>query len=179
MPQWCLLSRCPVLCTWLLKGFGEKMMLNDEVWSTNILHFHRSNMSQMCCTGLLGRFHPWHHHSGPDRHGHPSDEQATVSLCGSLQDFSVSPKTICNSGEIQYTRGVEIQLFQLSIQIAIVWLREMQQSKPRLFFFVFLKPLPSIFSETSFSSFFCFFFWKTFFLPLPQCADRSSYHSSQ
>ena len=43
-----------------------------------------------------------------------------------------------------------------SVQIAIVWLREMQQSEPRLFlvffsFFVFLKPLPSIFSGASFS----------------------------
>lgn len=41
----------------------------------------------------------------------PLDEQTTMLLCGSVQDFAVSLKAICNTGENQFTRGVEIQVF--------------------------------------------------------------------
>lgn len=64
--------------------------------------------------------------------GIPPDEQPTMLLCGSRQDFAVSLKTICNRGENQFTRGVEIQVFQPRIQIVIICLTEMQQSKPML-----------------------------------------------
>lgn len=141
------------------------MRLSDEVWSPNILYFHHSNMSQMCSPGVVARFHQWHHHSGPDRHGHPSDTQATILLCGSLQDFSVSLKTICNRREIQFTRGVEIQLFQPSIQIVIVRLREMQQSEPELFLCLFSLNLCLQFSPET--SFFLFFSLQN---PIPPCA---------
>lgn len=45
------------------------------------------------------------------------DEQATMLLCGSLQDFAVSPKSICKGRENRFTRGVEVQVFQLRIDI--------------------------------------------------------------
>lgn len=84
-------------------------------------------------------------------------------LCGSLQGSSVSAsESFQKTGEIQFTRGVEVQLFQPNINCS-------QLSDFPTSAVIFLLP------ETFKLPFFVFFFvWRARFFPAPQSADRGT-----